>query len=164
MHKPPMPRFFWFGAAWLLLSGIVVGIDRCTKMRALLSPYRQPDNILGSWLRLRLAFNEGIAFSIGHGVQGWFPMALLMLSLALTALLLIWLLTIQAPKWQNAAAVALVLGGAIGNLWDRLSLGYVIDFIDMGVHQWRFPTYNVADLCISLGVFWLCCQMYKRSP
>lgn len=147
---------------WLLLSGIIVWLDRLTKMWALSLPYNQPDNWLGSWVRWRLAFNKGIAFSIGHGLQGLFPCFLLLLNMILTTLLFVWLLTLCGAQKSRAAAVALILGGAIGNLWDRIYYGYVIDFIDMGFYHWRFPTYNVADLCISLGVFWLCCQMVKK--
>ena len=163
MRKCSEFRFFWFGAAWLLLSGVIIGIDHCTKMCAVLRPYGQVDQIIGSWLRVRLAFNEGVAFGIGHDLQGFFPIVLLMLSVFLTVLLLVWLLTIRAPQWRSAAAIALILGGAVGNLWDRLSLGYVIDFIDIGVGYWRWPTFNVADSCISLGAAWLCYQAYKKQ-
>lgn len=155
-------HFTAFGAAWLFLSGIVIGIDRCTKTQALFLPYGQPEEIWGSWVRWRLAFNEGVAFGIGHGAPGLIALSLLMLSLCLTAVLLIWLLTIQAPRWQSAAAVSLILGGALGNIWDRLAFGYVIDFIDIGVHHWRWPTFNIADICISFGALWLCWQTCKK--
>ena len=140
---------------WLLLSACVIVLDQASKQWALLLPYGYFKSIMGHFFGWRLVFNEGAAFSMGQNLPGG-SITLSLLGLTFTVCLIIWLWTLPRERWTFSLALSLVIGGSLGNLYDRLFLGYVIDFIDMGIGAWRWPTFNVADIFISLGIGWMC--------
>ena len=107
----------------------------------------EPVPILGGFIRLVLRYNEGAAFSFSWGG----PMVLTVLSAAAAVLITIFIFRCSRCSGLTFAALGAVLGGALGNLIDRIFSGRVIDFIDVGVSGWRWPTFNVADISIVAG-------------
>ena len=144
------PPLFWGVVA------LIVAIDLATKLLAVsaLSPQHVPHEVIGTNLRMTLVYNPGAAFGLHLGQYSrWIFMAL-------TAGALVILLRLyQATREGDIArtlALGLVCGGAIGNLIDRVRspLG-VVDFIDVGIRDMRWPTFNVADMAVSTGAFLL---------
>jgi signal peptidase II len=140
---------------WLWLSLLVIALDQATKWLALgeLAPW-QPVPVLPI-LNWTLVFNPGAAFSFLGDAGGWQRWLFTGLALAVSAMLVWWLR--QTPRRQLSVAVpyALILGGAIGNVIDRLRFGHVVDFVDVHWGGWHFPAFNVADAAISVGAVWL---------
>lgn len=137
---------------WLWLSGTVVVLDQITKQlaEALLS-YNDPLVLLPVF-NLTLRYNTGAAFSFladGSGWQRWF---FVVLALAVSVFLVIWLRRLSRTAVWEALGLALILGGAIGNVIDRLLLGHVIDFIEVHYQHWYWPAFNIADSAITVGV------------
>ncbi|PZQ16337.1 MAG: lipoprotein signal peptidase [Rhodanobacter denitrificans] len=138
--------------SWLLLSLIVFLADQATKEIALraLTPYT-PVPVIPDLLNWTLAFNTGAAFSFLADAGGWQRWLFTILAVGLSALLVAWLARTPRADWRNALPLSLVIGGAIGNLIDRLRHGQVTDFIDVYFGQWHFPAFNVADSAICVG-------------
>ena len=136
----------------LAAAVVVLVADQFTKWMALtgLEPY-QPLPLLPV-LNLTLAFNTGAAFSFLADGGGWQRWLLSAVAVAVGVYLLFWLRGLDAGKRLEAIGLGLILGGAVGNLVDRLRLGGVIDFIDVHVGGWHWPAFNIADSAITLGV------------
>ena len=136
---------------WYLLATLVLAADQLSKLAASgCLEYEQPWRVL-AFLDLTLHHNSGAAFSFLSGAGGWQRWLLSGLAVAVSALLLQWLRRLPPARRLLAAGLALVLGGALGNLVDRLLHGYVVDFISVHYRDWYFPTFNVADAAISVG-------------
>lgn len=137
--------------SWLWLSLTVVGIDQLTKWLALdhLGPYLPIPLMPG--LNLTLAYNTGAAFSFLSEAGGWQRWFLSALALGVSAVIVFCLWRLAPRQRWPAISLALVLGGAIGNLIDRLVYGHVIDFIDVYVGSYHWPTFNFADSAITIG-------------
>jgi len=136
----------------LSVALFVVLADQATKALALalLELYR-PVEVL-AFVNLRLAFNPGAAFSLLADSGGWQRWLLSAVAVAVSGYLVYWLGGLRRAERLQWIGVALVLGGAIGNLIDRLWHGVVIDFIDLHVRGWHWPAFNIADSAITLGV------------
>ena len=147
MHSPP--RSPWM--RWLLLSAAIVAADLATK--AWVSHAFQLGEVreVLPFFNLVLMHNSGAAFSFLAGAGGWQRWFFTTVSVVISVAILLMLKRSYGNRLL-AAALALVLGGALGNLYDRVSLGYVVDFIMLhaGGHAW--PAFNVADSAISVGV------------
>ncbi len=136
---------------WLGLSALVTAIDLATKAWASAAlASGEPVRVTG-FFNLVLAHNTGAAFSFLAGAGGWQRWFFVTVTIAVSAVLL-WLLRKEAANRMLAAAYALVLGGAAGNLWDRLTLGHVVDFIQLHAAGYYWPAFNAADSAITLGV------------
>ncbi|MGN2250613.1 signal peptidase II [Frateuria sp. GZRe14] len=138
---------------WLLLSLLVIGLDQLTKIWALhaLQPAGMPHPVIPGFLNWTLAFNTGAAFSFlaqGDGWQRWF---FVVLALIISGALIVWLARTARRDWRTALPLALIVGGALGNLIDRLHAAQVTDFIQVYYQQWSYPVFNVADCGISVG-------------
>ena len=146
---PPWP---W---AWLGVTALVIALDWVTKQRVseALELYRPVE--VFSWLNITLAHNYGAAFSFLSDAGGWQRWFFIVLATAVSLLLLVWLLRLPREEWRTGLGLALVLGGAIGNLIDRVNLGYVVDFVDVHFGGWHYPAFNVADSAITCGVILL---------
>jgi signal peptidase II len=146
---PPWP---W---AWLGVTALIVALDWVTKQRVseALELYR-PREVF-SWLNITLAHNYGAAFSFLSDAGGWQRWFFVVLALVVSIVLLVWLLRLPRREWRTGLGLALVLGGAIGNVMDRIKLGYVVDFIDVHFGGWHYPAFNVADSAITCGVILL---------
>ncbi|HSC47273.1 MAG TPA: signal peptidase II [Gammaproteobacteria bacterium] len=138
--------------AWLLLSFAVIALDQVSK-RLVASHMNLYDTLyLLPVFNIALLHNTGAAFSFLAGASGWQRWVFVALALGITCVIAIWLARQpQATgRWQ-AAALALVAGGALGNAWDRLAHGYVIDFLQVHYAGWYFPAFNAADSAITIG-------------
>ena len=137
-------QLFW------TLGGSVVVLDQFTKMLAVESLSRIPRPVLGDWLTLQLVYNPGAAFGINVGQHSrW-----VFFGLAVVALVVLGSMVRQTKPTDRLrlAALALVCGGAVGNLIDRVrSARGVVDFIDVGIGVHRWPTFNVADMAVTVG-------------
>ena len=150
-------------AHWLWLSLLVVILDQATKWlaEALLEPFRPI--AIGPLLNLTLMYNEGAAFSFLSNAGGWQRWFFAAFALVMTIALVIWLVRLARHEGVTAAALALVIGGAIGNLIDRLLTGRVVDFIDFYVGTWHWPAFNVADSAITLGIVLLLVTGFREE-
>ncbi|WP_116866166.1 signal peptidase II [Pseudomonas syringae] len=160
-----MPNASFGRLAWLLLSVLVLVIDQASKyyFENALSLYQQiiviPD--LFSWT---LAYNTGAAFSFLADGAGWQRWLFALIAVVVSAVLVVWLKRLGRDDTWLAVALALVLGGALGNLYDRIVLGHVIDFILVHwQNRWYFPAFNVADSAISVGAVMLALDMFKSK-
>lgn len=140
---------------WLWLSLLVIVLDQLTKLWASSGlNYGEPVAILPSF-NLTLMFNTGAAFSFLNDAGGWQRWLFAIIAIAVSTVLMLWLRRLGSAQRWLAVALALVLGGALGNLIDRLYLGYVIDFVDVYYDRWHWPAFNVADSAIFIGVVML---------
>lgn len=141
---------------WLLLSLLVIALDQATKQAALtlLQPYA-PHAVIPGFLNWTLAFNPGAAFSFLAGADGWQRWLFTALAIGVSTMLAFWLARTPRADWRNAAPLALIIGGALGNLIDRLRLGHVTDFIQVYYRDWSWPAFNIADSAISVGAVML---------
>ena len=141
--------------AWLLMSAIIVVLDLWTKDLATqqLVLYRPVE--VTSWLNMTLAHNYGAAFSFLSDAGGWQRWFFTVLASVVTLVLIAWLLRLSAKEKLTAAALGLIIGGAVGNLVDRINNGYVVDFIDVYYRDWHWPAFNLADSAITGGVILL---------
>ena len=141
--------------AWLLMAAVIVVLDLWTKGLATesLTLYR-PVN-LTSWLNLTLAHNYGAAFSFLSDAGGWQRWLFTGLASVVTLVLIVWLFRLPANDKLTAVALGLIIGGAVGNLVDRINHGYVVDFIDVYYKDWHWPAFNLADSAITCGVILL---------
>lgn len=148
MSKLPKPN----ALAWLIVSVLVIALDQITKavVRQTLVPY-MPREVIPHVLNWTLAFNRGAAFSFLAGSSGWQTWLFGLLAIAVSIGLIVWLARIRRSDWRSALPIALIIGGALGNLIDRLVHGRVTDFIEVYWHTWSWPTFNVADSAISVG-------------
>lgn len=141
----PDTRRWW---AWLGLSALVIVADQLVKW-ALMSAFRPGEQrVVTEFFSFVLTFNSGIAFSLGN-FPGW-PRYLFSAVALAAAMLIVWLLRRGGDRWY-CAGLALILGGALGNLWDRVTLGHVVDFLLFHWRGWYFPAFNVADSAITVG-------------
>lgn len=140
---------------WLLLSLIILILDQITKtwVSTHLS-YNQPVNIL-PYFDLRLLYNKGAAWSILADQGGWQRWFLSALAIIVSIIIMVWLTRLDSKQRWLACALALILGGALGNVMDRIIFGYVVDFIDIYYQTWHWPAFNIADIGISIGAVML---------
>jgi len=134
----------------LLIVVSVVSFDLVTKMIIVDLVMQPPRPIpVTSFLNLTLGFNSGISFGLFSDVFARFPAALIAGSMGIALFLLLW--AAATKSHSEAAALGLISGGALGNIWDRLQRGAVVDFIDLYVGEWHWPAFNLADTAIVLG-------------
>lgn len=143
------------GLCFLWISIAVIAIDRYTKFWVLSHLTYQEPLIVLPIFNLTLAYNRGAAFSFLQSASGWQNLFFSCLAFIVALVVLYWLFNLSArARWLNVS-LCLILGGALGNLWDRMLYGYVIDFLSFHVGDWYFAIFNVADSAISMGAFML---------
>ncbi len=137
---------------WLWLAALVVVIDQWTKALVTEAMTLYESNEVLPILDLTLLHNTGAAFSMLHDAGGWQKWLFIGLAVAVSIVILVWLRRLP-EKGQGllASGLALILGGAIGNVVDRVNHGYVVDFIHFHYDKWYFPAFNVADSAITVG-------------
>ena len=138
--------------AWLLLSAAVIGLDQWSKawVLARLPEFRAVPVIDGFWNWYR-TYNTGAAFSFLSDAGGWQTWLFTGLAVAISGLMAWWLSRTPRGDWRTALPYALVVGGALGNVIDRLIHGHVVDFIQWHVGEHYWPAFNVADSAIVCG-------------
>lgn len=166
MHDNGTPNARRFGRlAWLWLSLLVFVVDQASKFwfDNNLSMYQQIV-IIPDYFSWTLAYNTGAAFSFLADAAGWQRWFFAAIAVAVSAVLVVWLKRLKPGETWLAVALALVLGGALGNLVDRVVFGHVVDFILLHWHQqWYFPAFNVADMAITGGAILLALDMFKSE-
>lgn len=155
-----MPSF----ARWLALAGGVIVADFLTKVWVL-SAFRLHESVaVTSFFNLVLVFNTGASFSFLADAGGWQRWFFVALALGISVWLVV-MIRRHAAERLMPTAMALVLGGALGNVIDRLRFGAVVDFLDFHAAGWHWPAFNVADSAITIGVallFWQ--QLTHKEP
>ena len=136
--------------AWVLLAVVIAFADQGTKFLfgALLTP-GEVRPVTG-FFNLVLVFNRGAAFSLLADAPGWQRELFAGIALAASGLIIALLLR-NAGQRLFCAGLALILGGALGNLWDRIALGHVVDFLDFHALGYHWPAFNLADSAITVG-------------
>ncbi len=136
---------------WVWLSVAVVVLDQLTKYWAdsQLQLY-SPQQVMAGF-NLTLSYNPGAAFSFLADAGGWQRWFFIVLALGVSAFIVSWLLRLNRQERWMAVALTLILGGAIGNVIDRVYIGHVIDFIDIYIKDWHWPAFNIADSAITIG-------------
>ena len=133
------------------LAVLVVALDQWTKWLASMQlSFNTPVEILPVF-NLTLHYNTGAAFSLLADAGGWQRLLFSAISMVVSLFLCSWIWRLNRHEKLMAASLALILGGALGNLWDRLLMGHVIDFISLHYASYYFPTFNVADSAITVG-------------
>ncbi|MGE6792620.1 signal peptidase II [Pseudomonas guineae] len=161
-----MPKASRFGhLAWLWLSLLVFVLDQASKFYFdnSLTMYQQIV-IIPDYFSWTLAYNTGAAFSFLADAAGWQRWFFAAIALVVSVILVVWLKRLKPSETWLAVALALVLGGALGNLVDRVVFGHVVDFILLHWRQqWYFPAFNVADMAITGGAILLALDMFKSE-
>ena len=149
---------------WLSVVFAIIFVDQYAKFLVVERLNLFDRLILTSFLDLTRLHNTGAAFSIFASDSGWQRWPLVLISAGVGATLIGWLVrnASKSPVLQNTA-FAMIAGGAIGNLIDRLNQGYVVDFILLHIGQWHFPAFNVADSCITVGLILFLIETYHSS-
>jgi len=149
---------------WLALSALIIALDQATKAW-ITSAFKLNESLaVTPFLDLVWVYNAGAAFSFLAGASGWQRWFFVALALGVSA----WIVAMLRQHAQErllAAALALILGGALGNVVDRMTHGAVVDFLDFHYAGYHFPAFNVADSAISVGVVLMLWQsLGKRQP
>lgn len=146
---------------WFAMAAVVIVLDRVTKILVLESFAPGETLAVTGFLNLVLVFNKGAAFSFLAGASGW--QSSFFALIATIASIVIAVLLVRHPGNRLLAlGLALILGGALGNLWDRLQWGHVVDFVDFHVSGWHWPAFNVADSGITVGAVLLIVESFMR--
>lgn len=135
---------------WLALSAVVIVLDHVTKVLIQQSFMPGETRVIAPFFNLVLAFNAGAAFSFLAGAGGWQRQFFIALTIVVS-IFLVWLMRRHPDNRLLCLALSLILGGAMGNLYDRVSLGHVVDFIQLHAGGYYWPAFNVADSAISAG-------------
>jgi signal peptidase II len=137
---------------WLWLSALLIGLDQASKWLAVSSlPYQvQVPFVPGLW-NWHLTHNTGAAFSFLANAGGWQHGFFIALAMLISVVLAVALRRVPREDWRNAFPFALIIAGALGNVIDRLRLGYVVDFVEWYVGSFYWPVFNLADSCIVVG-------------
>ena len=149
----------WY--SWLLVSLVVIVLDQTTKHAITNTLVFGESRELTGFFNLVLAYNKGAAFSLFASASGW-QRAFFMAVASVASAVIIYLLRKHAGQALFSLALSLVLGGALGNLWDRTVLGHVVDFLDFHYAGYHWPAFNVADCAITIGVVFLLWDSLKK--
>lgn len=157
-----MPKWTQSGIRWLWITAIVLILDRFSKTFAeqYLSAYTPLAITPG--FNLTLSYNKGAAFSFLDQVPGqtWiFGTIAVIVSIAIV----VWILRLSWRNYCICIALSLIVGGALGNLWDRIAYGHVIDFIQLYVSHFYWPVFNVADSAVCIGAVLLFLCSFKKT-
>ena len=148
---------------WLWLSVVVVVLDQWSKYYVVKHFVWREPRPETSFLNVTLAHNAGASFSFLSNAGGWQVWFFSIIAIAVCIGILCWLTRLPANRSVECAGLALILGGALGNLWDRMRLGYVNDFIDFHWHQAHFAVFNIADAGVTIGVMLLMIALIVRK-
>jgi signal peptidase II len=145
---------------WLWLSLLALVLDQGSKL-AIAGSMKLYESIqIMPFFKLTYVHNTGAAFSFLSEAGGWQRWFFAGLALVISVVIAVWLSRLKKHETLLAVALALVLGGAVGNLIDRLAYGYVIDFLDVYYESWHWPAFNIADSAITLGVMLMLAESF----
>ena len=141
----------WYALRWYSLALVVIVLDQYAKGLASAGlEYARPVQVF-PWFNLTLQHNTGAAFSFLSNAGGWQRYFFTLVAIGISAALVVWMYVLPRGQWLLALSLGLILGGALGNVWDRMVLGYVVDFISVHYSERYFPAFNLADSAISVG-------------
>ncbi len=147
---------------WLWLAALVVLLDLATKaMATAWLSYAQPVPVMPMF-NLTLLHNTGAAFSFLASESGWQRWLFIILALGISVVLVRWLSTLSRKETWLAIGIALILGGALGNVYDRIVHGYVVDFLHFYWGNYHFPAFNIADTAITIGAAMMILDMFRN--
>jgi signal peptidase II len=148
---------------WLLLSLSVVALDQLTKQIAesQLTPHQAVN--LFPYFDWYLTYNTGAAFSFLADAGGWQRWMFTGIAIVISLVIIQWIRKLPAEETRTAVSLCLILGGAIGNLIDRVYLGHVIDFIQVWLGSYPWPAFNIADAAISIGAVLLVLSSFDST-
>ena len=148
---------------WLALTGVIIGADQWSKRVIEESLQLSEARYYLPVFNLVRAHNRGAAFSMFDAASGWQRWVFSALAVVVSVALISWLVRLERRAVLMAAALALILGGALGNVIDRLRLGYVVDFVQVHWEQHYFPAFNIADSAITVGAACLLLDAFLSS-
>ncbi len=145
-----------------MISAVVIALDLFTKHLVQSALAYGEHIVITSFFNLVLTYNAGAAFSFlsdASGWQRWFFSGIA----ASASVLIVYLLRKHAAEKLFCISLSLVLGGALGNLWDRITLGHVVDFLDFHISGYHWPAFNVADSAIFVGAMLLIVESFRHK-
>ncbi len=148
---------------WLWVTLLIIFLDQLSKHAATQWLTLNQAHPAFPGFNLTLVYNPGAAFSFLRDAGGWQRYFFIILTTVISLVLLIWLTRLPAGRSLLACALALIIGGAAGNLWDRLQYGYVIDFIEIYYDKWSWPVFNIADSAITVGAALLILDSFRHK-
>ncbi|WP_406664382.1 signal peptidase II [Gallaecimonas sp. GXIMD1310] len=151
------------GLRWLWLTAVVIAVDLATKYAVLHHFALFERKVITGFFNLTYVRNYGAAFSFLSEAGGWQRWLFTGLAIAVCLALLIWMRRLPAKDFLQAGGSALVIGGALGNLYDRMIHGFVVDFLDFHLGQWSWPAFNVADSAICMGAVLLVLASFRKD-
>ncbi|MEL6711202.1 MAG: signal peptidase II [Pseudomonadota bacterium] len=146
---------------YLIISVMIIGLDQLSKAWILAHFQEYQVQVIWPVFNLTLVYNTGAAFSFLADAGGWQHYFFVSLATGVSVALIVWLKRLSASEGWVAWALALVLGGALGNLIDRLLHGKVVDFLQWHWQSYYWPTFNVADMAITTGVILLLIDSFR---
>lgn len=151
------------GLRWLWLTVVVIAVDLATKYAVLANFALYERKVMTGFFNLVYVRNYGAAFSFLSDAGGWQRWFFTGLAVAICVALLVWMRRLPAKDFLQAGGSALIIGGALGNLYDRMVHGFVVDFLDFHLGQWSWPAFNVADSAICVGAVLLVLASFKKD-
>jgi len=148
-------------APWLALSAVVIALDQLTKHWIVQAFSFGESLFVTPFFNLVLAYNTGAAFNLFATASGW-QRAFFITIAVIAAVVIVHLLRKHPGKTLFNLALSLILGGALGNLWDRIQLGHVVDFLQFHYAGYYFPAFNVADSAITVGAALLILDSFRK--
>jgi len=136
---------------WFAIALAIVILDQWTKNLALANLEYNQKVVVTSFFNITLRYNYGVAFSIFDNIDGGQRWPLSALAFVVSLGLVFWVFKIGRKAGYEVVGLTLILGGAIGNLYDRVLLGYVVDFIEVHYNSYYWPAFNIADSAICVG-------------
>lgn len=150
-----MSRNSWSLWRWYILAILVVAFDQGSKAWvSAVFDYAETLEVL-PFFNMTLVYNRGAAFSFLSDAGGWQRWLFAVIGIVVSVIIAVWISRLSLQQKRLSLALSLILGGAIGNLWDRVILGHVIDFIDVHYLGYHWPAFNLADSAITLGALLL---------
>ncbi|MBD3610257.1 MAG: signal peptidase II [Gammaproteobacteria bacterium] len=147
----------------LWISAVIIVLDQVTKYWASADlAYLIPVEIL-PFFNLTLAHNTGAAFNFLSDAGGWQRWFFIVLAVIVSGVLIQWVRKLNESEKVEAIGLVLIIGGALGNVWDRMAHGYVVDFIQLHYAGYYFPTFNIADMAISIGAVLLIIESFRAA-
>ncbi len=148
---------------WLWLAALLLGLDQASKLAVDKSFALYESVAVMPFFNLTYVHNTGAAFSFLSEAGGWQRWFFAALAIIMSTIMTLWLTRLKAHETLLAVSLSLILGGAMGNLIDRLAYGYVIDFLDVYYQTWHWPAFNIADSAITIGVALMLVESFKSQ-
>jgi signal peptidase II len=149
---------------WLILSAVIVLLDWISKQWAMSAlEYMQPVEVIAGFWNWTLVHNRGAAFSFLASAGGWQQWMFSALAVIISTVCIVMLKNASRSDWRTALPLALIVGGALGNLIDRIRFGYVVDFVHWYYGSFHWPVFNLADSAISIAAVLLIALSFRAE-